>query len=109
MAAPAGVTSAAAEELAVYAWSGELPDAIVKDFEKETGITVRFDTFDSNESLIAKLLGGRLRYDVVNPSQYAVQILAKKGSSSISITPRSRTSKGSRRASRRFPTTPATR
>lgn len=79
MVAPVGVTSAVAEELAVYAWSGELPDAIVKDFEKETGITVRFDTFDSNESLIAKLSAGGSGYDVVNPSQYAVQILAKKG------------------------------
>ena len=70
---------AAAEELAVYAWSGELPDEIVKDFEKETGITVRFDTFDSNETLIAKLSAGGSGYDIVNPSQYAVQILAKQG------------------------------
>lgn len=70
---------ATAEELAVYAWSGELPDEIVKAFEKETGITVRFDTFDSNETLIAKLSAGGAGYDVVNPSQYAVQILAKQG------------------------------
>lgn len=70
---------ASAEELAVYAWSGELPDAVIKDFEKETGITVRFDTFDSNEVMIAKLSAGNAGYDIVNPSQYAVQILAQKG------------------------------
>ena len=69
---------ACAEELAVYAWSGELPDAVIKDFEKETGITVRFDTFDSNEAMIAKLSAGNAGYDIVNPSQYAVQILAQK-------------------------------
>jgi len=70
---------ACAEELGVYAWSGELPDAVIKDFEKETGITVRFDTFDSNEAMIAKVSTGGSGYDIVNPSQYAVQILAQKG------------------------------
>lgn len=69
----------AAGELHVYAWSGELPQEIVDDFEKETGITVTFDTFDSNETMMAKLEAGATGYDIVNPSQYAVQILAKKG------------------------------
>src|SRR5690242_17255166 len=69
---------ASAEELHIYAWADELPDQIVQDFSKETGIEVTVDTFDSNESLIAKLEAGASGYDLVNPSQYAVQILAKK-------------------------------
>lgn len=69
----------AAEELHIYAWSGELPQEIVDDFEKETGIAVTFDTFDSNETMMAKLEAGASGYDIVNPSQYATQILAKKG------------------------------
>lgn len=73
------VGTARAESLSVYAWSGELPEEIVQDFTKETGIDVTLDTFDSNESLIAKLEAGASGYDVVNPSQYAVQIMAKKG------------------------------
>jgi spermidine/putrescine transport system substrate-binding protein len=72
-------TSASAEALHIYAWADELPDEIVQDFQKETGIEVTVDTFDSNESLIAKLEAGASGYDLVNPSQYAVQILAKKG------------------------------
>ncbi|HWU00676.1 MAG TPA: spermidine/putrescine ABC transporter substrate-binding protein [Terriglobales bacterium] len=72
-------TAAAAEELHIYAWAEELPDEITKDFQKETGIQVTLDTFDSNESMIAKLAAGASGYDIVNPSQYAAQILAKKG------------------------------
>lgn len=79
LAALAVPTTASAEELHIYAWADELPDEIVQDFQKETGIEVTVDTFDSNESLIAKLEAGAAGYDLVNPSQYAVQILAKKG------------------------------
>lgn len=70
--------SASAEDLHIYAWADELPDEIIQDFQKETGVEVTVDTFDSNESLIAKLEAGATGYDLVNPSQYAVQILAKK-------------------------------
>lgn len=71
-------TPAWAEELHIYAWADELPDEVIQDFQKETGIEVTVDTYDSNESLIAKLEAGATGYDLVNPSQYAVQILAKK-------------------------------
>jgi spermidine/putrescine transport system substrate-binding protein len=61
--------------LNIYAWSSELPQEVVDDFQKETGIVVTVDTFDSNEALIAKLEAGASGYDLVNPSQYAVPIL----------------------------------
>lgn len=70
---------AAAQSLNLYGWANELPDEIIADFEDETGITVTFDTFDSNEAMIARLEAGATGYDVVNPSQYAVQILAGRG------------------------------
>lgn len=66
---------ALAEDLRIFAWADEMPDEVLQDFEAETGITVTFDTFDSNESMIAKLDAGGTGYDLVNPSQYAVQIL----------------------------------
>jgi len=66
------------KELNLFAWSDELPQEILDDFQKETGIVVTMDTFDSNESLIAKLEAGATGYDVVNPSQYAVPILTGK-------------------------------
>ena len=70
---------ALAEDLRIYGWAGEMPDEVISDFEKETGIDVTFDTFDSNESMIAKLDAGGSGYDLVNPSQYAVQILINRG------------------------------
>lgn len=67
------------EKLNIYAWSDELPMEVVEDFQNETGIQVTVDTFDSNESLIAKLEAGASGYDLVNPSQYAVPILTEGG------------------------------
>lgn len=75
----AAVSVAAAEQINVFAWSSEMPEEVLNDFTAETGIEVVLDTFDSNESMIAKLEAGAAGYDVVEPSQYAVQILAKKG------------------------------
>lgn len=66
------------EELHIFAWSGEVPLEIADDFKKETGIVITVDTYDSNESLIAKLEAGAKGYDIVNPSQYAVPILVAK-------------------------------
>jgi spermidine/putrescine transport system substrate-binding protein len=74
-----GLSAASAEELHIYAWADEVPQAILDDFSAETGIEVTLDTFDSNESLIAKLEAGASGYDLIEPSQYAVQILEKKG------------------------------
>jgi len=62
---------AAAEEekvLNVYNWSDYIaPDTLAK-FEKETGIKVTYDVFDSNEVLETKLVTGNTGYDVVVPS-----------------------------------------
>lgn len=75
----AGGARAEAGELHLYVWSGELPQEVVDDFASKTGTKVTVDTFDSNETLIAKLEGGASGYDLIEPSQYAVQILGKKG------------------------------
>ena len=65
--------SARAEEekvLNVYNWSDYIADDTIANFEKETGIKVRYDNFDSNEILHAKLVAGRTGYDIVVPSSY---------------------------------------
>ncbi|WP_105901080.1 polyamine ABC transporter substrate-binding protein [Vibrio gangliei] len=54
--------------LHVYNWSSYIAPNTISDFEKETGIKVVYDVFDSNEVLEAKLLAGRSGYDVVVPS-----------------------------------------
>ncbi|MEU9451911.1 spermidine/putrescine ABC transporter substrate-binding protein [Streptomyces sp. NPDC048277] len=68
-------SSGGGKELHLYAWAGEIPDSVVKGFEKETGIKVTVDTFDSNETMTAKLSSGSSGYDLVEPSQYTVQQL----------------------------------
>lgn len=52
----------------VYNWSDYVDEAVLKGFEKETGIKVKYDVFDSNEVLETKLLAGATGYDVVVPS-----------------------------------------
>jgi putrescine transport system substrate-binding protein len=64
----AGAVQADDKVLHVYNWSDYIaPDTVAK-FEKETGIKVVYDVFDSNETLEAKLLAGKSGYDVVVPS-----------------------------------------
>ncbi len=54
--------------LNVYSWSDYIAPDTVANFEKETGIKVRYDTYDSNEVLETKLLTGHTNYDVVVPT-----------------------------------------
>lgn len=64
-------TSALAQEekvLNIYNWSDYIADDTIQNFEKETGIKVRYDTFDNNEILHAKLVAGKTGYDIVVPS-----------------------------------------
>ena len=52
----------------VYNWSDYIDEEILTDFEKETGIKVVYDVFDSNDVLETKMLAGGSGYDVVVPS-----------------------------------------
>jgi len=52
----------------VYNWSDYIDPAVIADFQKEYGIKVNYDVFDSNEVLETKLLTGHTNYDVVAPS-----------------------------------------
>lgn len=52
----------------VYDWYGMLPRHILQQFEAETGIRVRYDMYDDNDMLEAKLLASNCGYDVVFPS-----------------------------------------
>jgi putrescine transport system substrate-binding protein len=54
--------------LNIYNWSDYIADDTIRNFEKETGIKVRYDVFDSNEVLNAKLLAGKSGYDIVVPT-----------------------------------------
>lgn len=75
------VSARADEEkiLNVYNWADYIGDATIADFERETGISVRYDVFDNNETLHAKLVAGRSGYDVVVPSSYWARLQAAAG------------------------------
>ena len=77
-----GPPAAAQEEekvLNVYNWSDYIAEDTLKTFEKETGIKVRYDNFDNNEIVHAKLVAGKTGYDVVVPSSYWAKIQADGG------------------------------
>ena len=76
------VTSAQAQEdkvLNIYNWSDYIGDDTIANFQKETGIKVRYDTFDSNETLHAKLVAGKTGYDIVVPSSNWAKIQIEGG------------------------------
>lgn len=56
----------------VYAWTGEIPDSIVKQFEHETNIKVNFSTYQNNEIMFTKIRTSHASYDIVMPSSYFV-------------------------------------
>ncbi|MSP02016.1 MAG: extracellular solute-binding protein [Acetobacteraceae bacterium] len=56
------------KELNIYNWTDYIDPAALKKFTAETGIKVRYDVFDSLETLEAKLLAGHSGYDIVLPS-----------------------------------------
>jgi len=70
----------AAEQLIVYNWADYLPKEVLTRFTKETGIKVKYSTYDTNEVMYAKVktLGGG-GYDIVVPSTYYVDRMRKEG------------------------------
>ena len=68
-AAPPGATNAAEEKvLNVYNWSDYIAPDVIPAFEKEYGIKVHYDVFESNDVLETKLLTGGSGYDIVVPT-----------------------------------------
>jgi len=62
-----------------YNWSDYIAPGVLEDFTKETGIKVKYDTFDSNDLLETKLLAGRSGYDLVVPTAYFLERQIKAG------------------------------
>jgi spermidine/putrescine transport system substrate-binding protein len=63
----------------VFVWGDILEPSIIASFEKETGIKLNFSYYSSNEELIVKLKATRGEgYDLIIPSDYAVNILIKE-------------------------------
>lgn len=72
---PAQPTS---RELNLYAWTDYVPQQLLDDFTAKYGIKVNYDTYSSNEEMLAKLQAGASGYDLVIPSDYTVAIMVKQ-------------------------------
>lgn len=64
--------------LNLFAWSEYVPQEVIDGFTRETGIKVNYETYDSNEAMITKLSQGSAHYDLIQPSEYAVENLVHR-------------------------------
>ena len=76
LAAPA---AHAGGNLYIYNWTDYTSPELIKKFEAETGVKVSIDTYDSNETLLAKLKSGSAGYDIVVASSDFVPIFISQG------------------------------
>ena len=70
LTAPTWAADPEPKELNIYNWSDYIADDTLANFEKETGIKVRYDNYDANEILHTKLVAGHTGYDIVVPSAH---------------------------------------
>ena len=74
-----GLVAHAEGQLNMYNWSDYISEKTVPNFEKEFGVKMRYDVFDSNEVLHAKLVAGKTGYDIVVPSSNWAALQARGG------------------------------
>lgn len=68
------------KSLNIFTWGDILEPSVIADFERQTGIKVHLNYFSSNEELIVKLKATKGEgYDLIVPSDYCVEIMAKEG------------------------------
>ena len=65
--------------LNVYNWGDYIDSSVIKQFEKETGIKVNYDTFATNEEMYVKINKGNASYDIAIPSDYMIEKMIKEG------------------------------
>lgn len=73
-----GCNKSSAATLRIYTWADYIDPKLVTAFEKKSGCKLEIDTFDSNESMYAKLTAGATGYDLFTPSSYMVKALARE-------------------------------
>ena len=73
----AGTASAAEQKiLNVFTWPDYIAPDTIRNFERETGIKVNYDTYDSTEMAEARLLAGHTGYDVVvHAERYSARLI----------------------------------
>jgi spermidine/putrescine transport system substrate-binding protein len=72
-------TSPAENVLSIFNWSDYIDPEVLAEFEQKYNVKIKYDTFDSNESLFAKIRAGNPGYDLIVPTGDYVEIMAKLG------------------------------
>jgi spermidine/putrescine transport system substrate-binding protein len=70
--------AANAGSLNIYCWSEYIPQSVIDEFAKRTGIKVSVENYASNEEMLAKLGAGGGSYDIIQPSEYVVEALVRE-------------------------------
>ncbi|MEG0256634.1 ABC transporter substrate-binding protein [Vagococcus sp.] len=70
--------AAGSEIVTIYNWGDYIDPSLLKEFEKEYGYKVIYETFDSNEAMITKIQQGGTAYDIAIPSEYMIQKMMKQ-------------------------------
>ena len=65
--------------LKIYNWSDYVDPETIADFEKQYGVKVTYDVYDSDEALEAKVLSGKSGYDITGPSNAFIGRQIKAG------------------------------
>lgn len=65
--------SGSKNQVKVYNWGEYIDEEVIRLFEKETGIEVVYDTFDTNEDMYPLIEAGGVSYDAVCPSDYMIE------------------------------------
>lgn len=61
------------EKVIVYNWGEYLDPKTIELFEEETGISVTYEEYETNEIMYPKIVSQAIAYDVVCPSDYMIQ------------------------------------
>ncbi len=67
-----------AKEIILYNWEGDIPQSVLDAFTKETNVTVRYETYESQEEAIANMRSGEI-YDVATMESRFIPLMAKEG------------------------------
>ena len=78
MALAVSATAAPTKNLNIYCWSEYIPQPIIDQFSKETGVKVTVENYASNEEMLSKLAAGGGEYDIIQPSEYVIEALVKE-------------------------------
>ncbi|MGL4849623.1 MAG: ABC transporter substrate-binding protein [Clostridium sp.] len=71
-------TTSTGKVLNVYNWGDYIDPTLITQFEQETGIKVNYNTYDTNETMYAKIKSGSSDYDIVVPSDYMIEKMIKE-------------------------------